>query len=175
MLFVNNHAKLTLWRDEQIASRSTVRLRDSTFQFADERMDGKSIKKESFPKLEITGRSFLQFRSGATLDSRFLYLDDLSIDYWGELVIQGWKEGIHWLLVRKTSTNLEDALKKITFEGYLPGRTHLEHYNRDYWVVSGTPEPGTYGAVLVGGVIGLVLWRRGGGRVRGAIAHREPL
>jgi len=159
-IFINNHAKLTLWRDGQIASTSTVRLRDSTFQFANERYDGKVIKKESFHKLVIEGESFLQFDPGVLLDQRFLYLNNLSIANGGKLVVQGWREGLHWFLVRKTSANLEDALKKIAFEGYLPGRTHLEDYNRDYWAISGTPEPSVYGAVLGSVGVGLFAWRK---------------
>jgi len=158
-IFINNHAKLTLWRDGQIASNSTVRLRDSTFQFADHRYE-KVIKKESFHKLVIEGTSFLQFRSEGSLDSRFLYLDDLSVADGSKLVVQSWKEGIHWLLVRKTSKSIDDALSKIAFEGYLPGRTHKEDYDRDYWAISGTPEPTTYGAILAAVGIGLVVWRK---------------
>jgi len=158
-IFINNHAKLTLWRDGQIASSSTVQLRDSTFQFADHRYE-KVIKKESFHKLVIEGTSFLQFRSEGSSDPRFLYLDDLSATDGGKLIVQSWEEGIHWLLVRKTSKNLDDSLKKIVFEGYLPGRTHKEDYNRDYWAISGTPEPTTFGAILSTVVGGLVVWRR---------------
>jgi len=154
-IFINNHAKLTLWRDGQIARSSTVRLRDSTFQFSDERYE-KVTKTESFKKLVIEGSSYLQFSNEISLDKRFLYLDDLSIDYGGKLIVQGWKEGVHFLLVRKTSGSLEDALKKIAFEGYLPGRTHLEDYNKEYWMISGTPEPTTYGAIFAAAGLGVI-------------------
>jgi len=165
-IFINNHAKLTLWRDGQIARSSIVRLRNSTFQFSDQRYE-KLTKTESFHKLVIEGTSYLQFSNEISLDKRFLYLDDLSIDYWGKLIVQGWKEGIHFLLVRKTSGSLEDALKKIAFEGYLPGRTHLESYNKDYWVISGTPEPAAYGAIFAVAGLG-VIWARRSGRGKSA-------
>ncbi|KXU35937.1 hypothetical protein AXK11_05285 [Cephaloticoccus primus] len=76
------------------------------------------------------------------------------------LDIRGWEEGFSYLLVRKDSKHLADALKKITFDGYLPGRVHLEDFNKDYWQISGTPEPATYGAIFAGAGVGLIVWRR---------------
>jgi len=156
---VNDRAQLTIWGDRQINFRSTVRLRNSKLQFADWRYDAGPTKTELLHKLVIEGESKLQFRIyETTLDKRFLYLDDLLIADGGKLLVQGWKEGIHWLLVRKTSANIDDALKKIAFVGYLPGGTHLEDYNRDYWAISGVPEPATYTPIF--GAIGLVIWQK---------------
>ncbi|WP_197456944.1 hypothetical protein, partial [Cephaloticoccus capnophilus] len=158
-IFINNHAKLNTWGTRQIERNSTVRLRDAFFQFADH-SDASFIKEECFHKLVAEGKSFLQFNWIGPLGKRFLYLDDLSIDSGAELVVSGWVEGTHFFLVRKTSSGLEDALKRIAFEGYIPGRTHLEHYNEDYWMISGTPEPATYGAGLMLAALGLVCYRR---------------
>ncbi|KXU35852.1 hypothetical protein AXK12_00110 [Cephaloticoccus capnophilus] len=154
-IFINDHAKLTTWGTRQIERNSTVRLRDSTFQFADANI----IKEESFHKLVVEGTSVLLFKLGFS-DKRFLYLDDLSIDKGAELDVQGWVEGTHFFLVRKTSRNLEDALNKIKFKGYDPSKIHLEDYSDEYWMINGAPEPATYGAGLMLGVLGLVCYRR---------------
>jgi len=107
----------------------------------------------------VEGTSVLLFKLGFS-DKRFLYLDDLSIDKGAELDVQGWVEGTHFFLVRKTSRNLEDALNKIKFKGYDPSKIHLEDYSDEYWMINGAPEPATYGAGLMLGVLGLVCYRR---------------
>jgi len=169
-IFLDGGAQLALWNGNQIASRSTVRVRNSTFQFADYRYDDGPTKTESFHKLVVEGTSTLQFRAyETTLDKRFLYLDDLLVADGARLLVRGWKEGIHWFLIRKTSKSIDDALKKIEFEGYLPGRTHLEDYNSEYWAISGTPEPATCGAIFAIGALGLCTCRRRNRRKSGQI------
>ncbi|KXU36712.1 hypothetical protein AXK12_02860 [Cephaloticoccus capnophilus] len=78
----------------------------------------------------------------------------------GTLTVLDWKEGRDFILVKKTSKNVEDALKKMKFEGYDPSKIHLEDYNSEYWMINGAPEPATYGAGLMLGVLGLVRYRR---------------
>jgi len=164
-IFIDSGARIALWGSKQIGRNSTVRLRDSSFQFT----RASFIKEESFHKLVVEGKSLLHFDwSGSPQGKRFLYLDDLSIANGAELVVQGWREGTHFFLVRKTSSNLEDALKRIAFKEYLPGRTQLEDYNKDYWAISGTPEPATYGATFGVVGIGLVVWRKNPGLASGA-------
>jgi len=159
-IFINDQAALSVGLTRQIARNSTVRLRNSTFSFV-AGLDESVLREESFHKLVVEGKSLLLFELYGSLGGkRFLYLDDLSIDNGAELEVRNWVEGAHFFLVRKTSSGLEDALKRIAFEGYLPGRTHLEEYNKDYWMISGTPEPATYGAIFAGGGLGLVLLRR---------------
>jgi len=159
-IFINDSARLTIRRDNQISSGSIVSLKNATFEFEDNYLDGKFTKRESFNRLVIEGTSFIQFSHQGLSDSRFLYLEDLYIADGGKLTIQGWREGCHFLLVRKTSRNLDDVLKKIEFEGYFQGRTHKEDYNRDYWSISGMPEPSTYGALFGALGFGLVVWRK---------------
>jgi len=160
-IFIGDGGQLALWGNQQIAARSTVTLRNSKFQFADYRYEAGPVKIEAFHQLVIEGESTLQFRSlETTLDQRFLYLDDLLVADGAKLIVRGWKEGIHWLLVKKTSANIEDALKKIEFVGNPSGQTHKEDYNGEYWAISGTPEPAVYGAIFASGALGLALWRR---------------
>jgi len=155
---INDHAGLSIGGSGQIERNSTVRLRDASFVFSDH-PDESFIKEESFHKLVVEGKSVLQFR-GEVSGKRFLYLDDLSIDKGAKLLVRGWLEGTHFFLVRKTSRNLEAALKRIAFQGYDPNAIHLEDYSSEYWMINGAPEPATYGAGLMLGVLGLVRYRR---------------
>jgi len=166
-VFVNSGAEIALRRGDQISDRSSVKLRDSTLSFSDDRYDSKLIKRESFRELVIEGTSTLQFRSSEkSLDQRFLYLNDLFVVDGGELIVQGWKEGIHWLLVQKTSANLKDALEKTRFEGQNWKQVGVRDYSREYWEIgvgdgfSKLPEPTTYGAIFSAGGLGLVIWQK---------------
>jgi len=86
----------------------------------------------------------------------YIKVDDLIINQCGHLYIQGWKEYRDYLLVRKTSANLADALTKMAFGGYDPSNIHLEDFDAEYWAISATPEPAITGAIL--GAAGLGLW-----------------
>jgi len=90
----------------------------------------------------------------------YIYIDDLIFTQGAHLDIQDWKDGRDFLLVRKTSTTLDDALKKMNFSGYDPNNIHLEDFNAEYWSISATPEPTTYGAIFGTAGLALVTWRR---------------
>jgi len=89
-------------------------------------------------------------------DPKHLYLDDLIIDDGSFLEVTHWQYGEDFFLVRKNSRHLADSLKKIRFVGYDPNAIHLEEFNKDYWAISGAPEPATYGAIF--GTLGLALF-----------------
>jgi len=76
------------------------------------------------------------------------------------LRIHGWRDKRDYILVRKNSVHLEDALKKIEFKGYDRNNIHLENYNNAYWGISATPESATYGSLLVASTVSLSLLRR---------------
>jgi len=86
----------------------------------------------------------------------YLYADELIIHDTGNLTIQDWQDGRDFLLVRKSSQHLADALTKMAFNGYNPANIHLRDFNRDYWQISALPEPTTYGAIVT--LTGLGLW-----------------
>jgi len=69
--------------------------------------------------------------------------------------VSGWKDERDFLLVRKNSAHLSDALGRMKFEGYNPADIHLRDFSNDYWQISALPEPSTYGAML--GAVGLGL------------------
>jgi len=89
-----------------------------------------------------------------------LYIDDIFVHDGGKLIVQGWKSERDFLLVRKTSAHLADALGRMQFEGYDRNNIHLRSYNSDYWQISALPEPTTYGALLGAAGLGLWAWRR---------------
>jgi len=99
----------------------------------------------------------VHFDKGTTAGaSKHLYLDDLIIEDGSFLSITHWLNGEDFLLVRKDSKHLADSLKKIRFIGYDPNAIHLEEFNKEYWAISGAPEPATYGAIF--GTLGLSLF-----------------
>jgi len=127
---IKNGGVLELRRGSQISDGSTVRLKSGTLKLT---WNGGSSRSDIFHKLAIEEHSRLQFEYWKGIGSG-LYLDELIISDASLLEVQGWKAGRDWLLVRKTSKSLSDALRKIRFEGYDPNAVHLEEYNKEYWV-----------------------------------------
>jgi len=113
-----------------------------------------------FKNLIIEDNGIVSFNHSPekALNSKYyIYLDDLIINTGGHLKVQGWQEGRDFLLVKKTGAHLTDALKRMAFIGYDRNNIHLEDFNSEYWSISSTPEPATYGAIL--GAVGIGLWR----------------
>jgi len=71
-----------------------------------------------------------------------------------------WEAGRDHLLVRKDSTHLEEALKKISIDGWAKNQVYLKDYDKDYWSIEAAPEPATYGAIFVGLGLGLFICRK---------------
>ncbi|WP_156469215.1 PEP-CTERM sorting domain-containing protein [Cephaloticoccus primus] len=160
-LFASNGGTIGVGLSNQISSKSHMNLRNRGRFVIWGLGSITSDTVQSLKKLTVDeGRGVVEFSRLYNHDRRFLYLDDLMIADGAGLDIRGWEEGFSYLLVRKDSKHLADALKKITFDGYLPGRVHLEDFNKDYWQISGTPEPATYGAIFAGAGVGLIVWRR---------------
>jgi len=152
-LNIRDGASVRIFRNEQIANHVRVSLiskkgTQSTLRFQGE---FQADIQETIHELVVEGNGAIDFGSQDSdyvHGPRFLYLDDLNIGYDSTLKILAWKDKRDYLLVRKDSWNLEDALKKIEFAGYNRNNIHKEDFNRDYWAISATPEPSTYGALL---------------------------
>jgi len=126
----------------------------------------------TFKTLTIENNGIVEFNRevGDSLNSKYyIRVDDLLINQGAHLEVQGWQEGRDFLLVRKTSTNLADTLTKMAFGGYDPNAIHLEEFDAEYWSISATPEPATYGAIFA--AIGLGLWKW---KCRQRISDRSP-
>jgi len=118
----------------------------------------------TFKNLVIEDGGVVDFQHSVlddNLNSKYyLYLDDLIINGSGLLTVQNWQDGRDFILVRKNSQNLTDALTKMAFTGYNPADIHLRDFNSDYWQISALPEPATYGAILAAAGLGLRAWKR---------------
>jgi len=111
--------------------------------------------------VEDNGVVHFNHTEGNSQNSKYyIQINDLLIHSGAHLEVQAWQEGRDFLLVRKTSANLADALTKITFAGYAPHNIHLEEFNSEYWSISATPEPATYGTVFGLAGLGFWSWRR---------------
>jgi len=119
---------------------------------------------ETFHQLTVDGRNVLDFGSGDSLGYkhgiRKLILDDLEILAGGHLGIRRWQSQRDFLLVRKDSKHLADAMKKITIDGWAENQVYLKDYDKDYWSIEAAPEPATYGALLSGLGLGFAVWRK---------------
>jgi len=158
-VFVNGGAVLRLDESQQLAYSSNVTLKGGTLYHSITKTDLTT----HFHSLKVEGGSVLSFGSeGTHVNTRYVYLDELAIAANGHLLVNEWGAGRDFFLVKKTMNKkaLDAMLGKIEFKGWLPGRTHLESFNKDYWAISGTPEPATYGAIIGTLGTGLVLWRK---------------
>jgi len=108
-----------------------------------------------------SGILYFHHKYGISENSKYyIKINDLIINQGGHLEVHGWQEGRDFLLVRKTSAALEDALGKTSFAGYDRNNIHLEDFDSEYWSISGAPESAAYGALLGATGFGLVIWRR---------------
>jgi len=160
-ILVKEKAILRFEGSAQLLKTSTITLKThGAFQTLAGRGDNIT---NIFKNLIIKDNGVVQFNhsGGKSLGSKYhIYLDDLIISQGGHLKIQGWQDGRDFLLVRKTSANLADALTKMAFVGYNPADIHLRDFNRDYWQISALPEPTTYGAIVATGGLVLAAWQR---------------
>jgi len=150
-VFLKNGGRLCFWRGDQIADTATITMgRNSVIGLT-------GIGQEKIHELVVQEDSFIDFTIDDSLpDGNFFYLDDLVVADGASLRMRGWKTGLDFLLVRKDSEHLQDALSKIKFEGQEDKYAGLKDYNSDYWQIGpGFPEPTSYGATF--GIMGLGL------------------
>jgi len=164
-LNIRNGAYTVIYNHEQIANHVRVSLisrgKASALKFGGAIYPGSRLN-ETIHELVVEGNGAIDFGSqdsNAMHGQRFLYLDYLKVGYDSALTILGWKDKRDYLLVRKNSAHLEDALKKIEFNGYDRNNIHKEDYNSDYWAISAAPEPATYGLLLTAVATALPLFR----------------
>jgi len=159
-----DQGKLIFHQNNQLLNTSSVTLKNNaTLSYVS--LSSYSIS-NTFNKLSIENSGIIKFdhkienSSNYNPNKYYLYLDDLIISDAGLLTIKDWQDGRDFLLVRKTSANLADALTKMAFEGYDRNNIHLRDYNRDYWQISSLPESTTYGAIISTVGLALAAWQR---------------
>jgi len=167
-IFVNDNGYLALGRSNQIADSATITLNGNggaanlVYHPA-----WSSTISEKIHKLVVNDNGVIDFyhhwpHGSLPHGTRYLYLDDLEVTVGSELLIKEWELGRDNILVRKDSAHLWDSLTRIQFEG-APAGWHgiVQDYDSDYWlVISGFPEPASYGAILGVTGLSLVVWRK---------------
>jgi len=149
-IYVRDRGHLTIDASNQINKRSILSLENSYFLFFN--IWGRNFPiEQSLDRLAIKGSSVLSLSENGMFFTSKLILNDLFINRNSSLEIWGWAEGWKFLLVRKDSEHLQDALSKIKFKGYREPKASVRDYNSDYWqIIPGFPEPSTYGAIFGG-------------------------
>jgi len=137
--------------------------------------NNKSLK-QGFGKLHIENKAIVEF-TGSKIVHTILYLDQLIFnDTHSTLAIKGWVSGMTHLLVKKDwgDARIAELLSRIHFDGHGPATAWEAHDLNDfgdYWEIRpyATPEPATYGAILVAAGLGLCSWQK-----RRWAAHKPP-
>jgi len=158
---VKNGGGIKIYKNNQINDRSSITLKSIDLNKSSHIDIGgtdSSGVSERIGRLVIDYSGIIDFDAGNNDYhlQRSFYINDLIINPHSSLTIFGWQEGRDHLLVKRDSAHLEDALTKMIFKGYDQSNIHLESFDKDYWEISATPEPSTYGAIL--GAAGLILW-----------------
>jgi len=166
-LNIRDGASVHIYDHEQIANHVRVSLtsrgKASSLNFVGSIYPGARLN-ETIHELVVDGNGAIDFGSqdsNYTHGQRYLYLDDLIVGNFSTLKILGWRDKRDYLLVKKSSWHLEDALKRMEFAGYKRYNIHKESFNWEYWAISATPEPATYGALLTAVLVSLRLFRKG--------------
>ena len=120
-----------------------------------------AARAESFRSLRIEGNSVVDFTGGSVCAPTFLYLDFLDVASDALLTVGYWIEFTDFLLVKKVNFDATD-MPRIVFDGY-GGNASWKDYDGSYYQIvpyAPVPEPGTYGALAVGGLTAFALYRR---------------
>jgi len=160
-VFVRNNALFRFANNDQLLKTSNVTLATSGRLQVLAHFGGNITN--TFKNLIVEGNGIIHFNhkeGNSTHSKYYIYIDDLIINEGGHLEIHDWHDGQDFLLVRKNSQCLADALKKMSFVGYDPNNIHLEDFDTEYWSISATPEPTIYGAILGAAGIGLWCWHK---------------
>ncbi|WP_197456827.1 PEP-CTERM sorting domain-containing protein [Cephaloticoccus primus] len=158
-VFVQKRARIRFLNSNQLLKTSNISLKS----YGELQYLSNENTTNIFRNLTIEDNGIVNFihRDRDSQKSKYyIKVDNLIINKDGHLQVQGWQEGRDFLLVRKDSTALRDALTKVSFAGYNSGNIHLEDYDSEYWSISAAPEPAMYGALFGAAGIGLWGWRK---------------
>jgi len=151
-IYVRNGAAFGIERSNQIADSSTVTLSGdgSTFMLN----DVSNALSEKFRALKVKGEGLVFFsRSWGDRYAKKLVVDDLIVGWGNNLSVEGWNADVDLFLVSKTSRNVRASLSRIKFTVPNQQIVELRSYNNYYWKLHASPEPHTYGAVLMSSLV----------------------
>jgi len=145
--YIRNGGRLAIANSNQIADSATVVLSgNGKLTFTNEPLD---VSEKIHVLRIIDGVGVFNFIHNSNPDTKkTLFLDDLIIAQNASLRISEWKAGRDHFLVRKNSRYLNEALKRISIDGWAKNQIYLKSYNKDYWSIEAAPESATYGAIF---------------------------
>jgi len=162
-IYVKSGGRLAVASSNQISDAATVRLagHGSMFSFVGSSSPDivGSVSEKVHALVVESGNGVFSFMHSNKFKDTFrktIILDDLIINAGASLRIAHWEEGRDHFLVRKDSTYLADAMKKLSIEGWAKNQVYLKDYDKDCWSIEAAPEPATCGAVFGGVALALV-------------------
>jgi autotransporter-associated beta strand protein len=111
-------------------------------------------------QFHITGNTTLDFGSGSL--GTILNANNFVIDAGVTLTIRNWNNGTDFFFAQNwsgatTDTRGQGSQLQVIFEGYSNTQTGWQSYDHQ---ITPVPEPRTYGALLLGGCLAFLGWRR---------------
>lgn len=105
--------------------------------------------------LSVTGNSVIDFSAGSDsiLQIASLAFGSASLD----LAVQNWTDAADYFYSSAGYVQGSAPLDQVTFNGWVPADTKWQAYDSQ---ITPVPEPATYGALLIGGLLAAGWWRR---------------
>lgn len=145
---------LTLQSTSALGTGSTLTLAGGTLKL--------STASTTVTNLNLTANSIIDFSTTATLSITNLNLNGFT------LTVQNWTNVSDFFYATNWTGAVVDTrgaspMNQVTFSGFAASDTQWQGYDDQ---ITPVPEPATYGALMVGGMLALFAWRRRSARAR---------
>ena len=145
---------LTLQSAAALGTGSTVTLAGGRLRL--------STASTAITTLSLTANSIIDFATAATLTVTTLNLNGFS------LTVENWANMTDFFFATNWTGAVQDTtgaapMNLVTFNGFVAGNTKWQGYDDQ---ITPVPEPATYGALMIGGLLALFVWRRRSVRAR---------
>jgi autotransporter-associated beta strand protein len=139
---------LTLQSASALGTGSTVTLAGGRLRL--------STATTTITTLNLAANSIIDFATAATLTVTTLNLNGFS------LTVENWANMADFFYATNWTGAVQDTtgaapMNLVTFSGFNAGDTKWQGYDDQ---ITPVPEPATYGALLIGGMLALIVWRR---------------
>ena len=145
---------LTLQNAAALGTGSTVTLAGGRLRL--------STATTAITTLNLTANSIIDFATAATLTVTSLNLNGftLTVENWANMT--DFFYATNWTGAVENTTGAA-PMNLVTFNGFAAGSTKWQGYDDQ---ITPVPEPATYGALMIGGMLALFVWRRHSARAR---------